>query len=92
VIPDKRLPGSEGKETPTVAADENGGMGPLNRKGIDRVAGHAIMPTSQGDVFSLPLSRPLTRVTASGQQLDPDASGVEVKTCLFVFGLHVPRA
>jgi hypothetical protein len=32
-------------QSPAVAADKYGGMGPLDRKGIDRVAGHAIMPT-----------------------------------------------
>ena len=41
---------SEPEETQPVATDENGGMGPLNRKGIDRMAGHAVMPTGEGDL------------------------------------------
>jgi hypothetical protein len=50
---DVGLPRSEGKKPPVVAANDNGRMRPLDRKGIDCVAGHPIMRASGGDLFTL---------------------------------------
>jgi hypothetical protein len=81
---------ARGEKIPAVAANENGGMRLLDRKGIDRVAGHAIMLTSQGDLFTL--EQAFDEGHCFCQSLDPGASHVEAQTRLFVFGLHVSGA
>jgi hypothetical protein len=93
VIPathDVGLPRSEGEEAPTVAADKYGGMRPLDGKGIDRVARDVIVPTGEGNLFTL--EQAFDKGDRFCQPLDPDASRVEVQTCLFVFRLHVSGA
>ena len=50
------------------------------------MAGHAIMPTSGGDLFTA--EQTLDEGEGLGQPLDPDASRVEGQPRLFIFGLH----
>ena len=81
----------EREEMQAVATDENGRMGPLDRKGIDRVADHAVMPTCEGDLL-FTVEQTLDEGHSLRQPFDPDASRVEVQTRLSIFGLHVPGA
>ena len=67
-----------------------GGMRPLERKGKDRVADYAIMPTGEGDLFTL--EQAFDKGDCFCQSLDPGSSRVEAQTRLFIFRLHVPRA
>ena len=62
----------------------------LDRKGKDRVAGHAIMATGEGNLFTL--EQAFDNGDRFCQSLDPGASRIEVQTCLFVFRLHVSGA
>ena len=66
-------------------------MRPLERKGKDRMADHAIMPTGEGNLFTL--EQAFDNGDRFCQSLDPGASRIEVQTRrLFVFRLHVSGA
>jgi hypothetical protein len=54
------------------------------------MAGHAIMPTGEGDLFTL--EQAFDKGYRFCQSLDPDPSRIEVQTRLFVFRLHVSGA
>jgi hypothetical protein len=62
----------------------------LDRKGKDRVAGHATMPTGEGNLFTP--EQAFDNGDRFCQSLDPGASRVEVQTRLFVFRLHASGA
>jgi hypothetical protein len=81
---------SEAEETPAVATDQNRRVSSLDGKGLDCVAGHAIMPTGEGDLFTV--EQTFDKGDGLGQPLDADASRVEAQSCLIIFGLHVPGA
>lgn len=65
-------------------------MGPLDRKRLDRVTGHAIMATGERD--PLAFEQPLDDGDRLCQPFDPRASRVESQPRLVVFGLDAPRA
>src|SRR6266480_7183350 len=87
---DVGFPRGEDEEPSRVATDQDRRAGSLDRKRVDRMAGHTIVPTGEGDLLALEQS--LDDGDCLRQPLDPGGARVEREPRLVVLGLRPPSA